>query len=184
LSQQRLRPVEFLDPARHDHEAFDSGARELDDWLRHTAVVAAAAGTAATWILRRGDRVVGYYALAMGGVEHRGAPSRLRRGHPDPIPVLILTRLAIDRSEQGRGLGADLLRDALIRAVVGARQYGARAIIVDAIDDRAFAFYRHHGFLLLSGQRLYRRITDIQRSVQPTSDGCGLFLGLSSGPQA
>jgi GNAT superfamily N-acetyltransferase len=120
-----LHPVQLLDPARHHYDTFDSGVSELDEWLHHTAVLAAAAGTAATWVLCRDARVVGYYALAMGSVEHGGAPSRLRRGQPDPVPVVLLARLAIDRSEQGHGLGADLLRDALMRAVAGARQYGA-----------------------------------------------------------
>lgn len=166
MSRPGLRPVEPFDSGRHDYQTFDSGVGELDDWLRHTAEVATAAGTAATWVLCRGSRIVGYYALAMGSVEHRGAPSRLRRGQPDPIPVLLLARLALDRSEHGHGLGADLLQDALIRAVVGARQYGARAVIVDAIDDRAAAFYIHHGFLPLAGRRLYRRITDIDRALQ------------------
>jgi len=166
LSKPRLGPVELLDSGRHDSQSFASGVGELDDWLRHTAEVAAAAGTAATWVLSRRSRIVGYYALAMGSVEHRSAPSRLRRGQPDPIPVLLLARLALDRSEQGHGLGADLLQDALIRAVAGARQYGARAVIVDAIDDRAAAFYARHGFLPLAGRRLYRRITDIDRALQ------------------
>ncbi len=161
-----LRPLELLDPAHHDVEAFASGVRELDDWLQHTAAVAAAAGTAATWVVCRGERVVGYYALAMGSVNHGAVPSRLRRGQPDPVPVLLLARLALDQSEQGHGLGADLLLDALIRAVAGARHYGARAVIVDAINDGAMDFYAHHGFIPLAGRRLYRRIGDIERSLQ------------------
>ncbi len=165
MTTPRLRAVELLDPSRHDCDAFDSGVAELDDWLQRTAPVAASAGTAATWVLCRGARVVGYYALAMGSVEHRGAPSRLRRGQPDPVPVLLLARLALHRAEQGSGLGADLLRDAMFRAVAGARQYGARALIVDAIDDRAAAFYKRHGFLPLHGPRLYRRITDLERAL-------------------
>ncbi|MHB8671944.1 MAG: GNAT family N-acetyltransferase [Acidimicrobiales bacterium] len=166
MSQPRLGPVELFDSGRQDYQMFASGVGELDDWLRRTAEVAAAAGTAATWVLCRGIRIVGYYALAMGSVEHRSAPSRLRRGQPDPIPVLLLARLALDRSEQGHGLGADLLQDALIRAVAGARQYGSRAVIVDAINDRAAAFYARHGFLPLGGRRLYRRVTDIDRALQ------------------
>lgn len=167
MTEPKLRAVELLDLARHDCLSFDSGVGEFDEWLRRTAPVAAASGTSATWVLCRADRVVGYYALAMGSVEHRGAPSRLRRGQPDPVPVLLLARLALDRSEQGGGLGADLLRDALIRATAGARDYGARAVIVDAINDRAIEFYQHNGFLPLSGRRLYRRLTDIERSIQP-----------------
>jgi GNAT superfamily N-acetyltransferase len=166
LKPPSLHPVELLDPVQHELNYFDSGVGELNDWLGHTAGVAAAAGTAATWVLRRGNRVVGFYALAMGSVEHRSAPSRLRRGQPNPIPVLLLARLAIDRSEQGHGLGADLLRDALVRAITGARQFGARAVIVDAIDDGAVAFYAHHGFLPLAGRRLYRRIADIERAIE------------------
>jgi predicted N-acetyltransferase YhbS len=160
-----LRSVELFDPDRHDATGFDSGQQSLDDWLRKTAPIAAAAGTAATWVLRRGNRVVGYYALAMGSVERRAAPSRLGRGQPDPIPILLLARLALERSEQGSGLGADLLQDALVRAVAGARHYGARAVVVDAIDDRAVTFYEHHGFVRLEGQRLYRRVSDLERSL-------------------
>ncbi len=166
MSDPGLRPVELLDRRLHDSQVFECGVRELDDWLHHTALTAAAAGTAATWVLCRGRRVVGYYALAMGSVEHEGAPSRLRRGQPDPVPVLLIARLAIDRSEQGHGLGADLLRDALLRSLTGARHYGARAIIVDAIDDAAAGFYARFGFLPLGGGgRLYRRISDIEAAI-------------------
>lgn len=165
MSPAPLRPVELLDPDRHDAVSFDSGIAVLDDWLRRTAPVAAAAGTAATWVLCRGDQVVGYYALAMSSIERRAAPARLGRGQPASIPVLLLARLALDRGEQGSGLGADLLQDALVRALAGARHYGARAVVVDAIDDRAAGFYQHHGFLPLEARRLYRRVSDIERSL-------------------
>lgn len=165
MSRAALRPVALLDPDRHDAVSFDSGIAVLDDWLRRTAPVAAAAGTAATWVLCRGKQVVGYYALAMSSIERRTAPARVGRGQPDPIPVLLLARLALDRGEQGSGLGADLLQDALVRALAGARHYGARAVVVDAIDDRAAGFYQHHGFLPLEARRLYRRVSDIERSL-------------------
>jgi GNAT superfamily N-acetyltransferase len=166
LSETGVRPVALFDPATHDSERFDCGVPELDEWLIRTAPVAAVAGTAATWVLCRGRRVVGYYALAMGSVRHADAPSRLRRGQPEPVPVLLLAKLALHRQEHGTGLGADLLRDALIRAIAGGRQFGARALVVDAIDERAFSFYHHHGFLPFPGQpRLYRRIGDLERSL-------------------
>lgn len=165
MSGAALRPVARFEPGRHLVDRFDCGVAPLDEWLRRTASVAAAAGTAATWVLCRGDTVVGYYALAMGSVERAAAPSRLGRGQPDPVPVLLLARLALDWSEHGTGLGADLLRDALARAVAGARQYGARALVVDAIDDGAAGFYRRYGFLPLDGLRLYRRIADIERAI-------------------
>lgn len=164
MSAVGLGPVELFDQGRHETASFSSGVDVLDDWLRRVAPVAAAAGTAATWVLCRGRRVVGYYALAMGSIERTRAPSRLGRGQPDPVPVLVLARLALDRAEQDTGLGGDLLLDALVRAVAGARQFGARAVVVDAIDGRASEFYRYHGFLPLEGRRLYRRISDIERA--------------------
>jgi predicted N-acetyltransferase YhbS len=159
-----LHPVELLSDD-HDVEEFDCGIQELDAWLLHVARVAARAGTAATYVLCRGSRVVGYYALAMGSVAHESAPSRLRRGMPDPVPVVLLARLALDRSEQGARLGGYLLVDALRRSVRGGREFGARALIVDAIDDRASMFYRHFGFHDLEGWRLWRRLSDIATTI-------------------
>ncbi len=167
MTDTPVRPVELFDPGRHLVDHFQSGVETLDNWLHRTAEVAAAAGTAATWVLCRGETVVGYYAVAMGSVERGAAPSRLGRGQPDPVPVLLLARLALDRSEHGTGLGADLLRDALARAIAGAHHYGARALVVDAIDDHVASFYRHHGFVPLEGLRFYRRIADIERSITP-----------------
>ena len=100
MSQPALEPVDLFDPNRHHTGTFDSGVPSLDDWLRRTAPVAAAAA-AATWVLCLGTIVVGYYALAMGSIERRRAPSRLGRGQPDPVPVLLLARLALDRHEHG-----------------------------------------------------------------------------------
>lgn len=159
-----LRSVEAL---RDEHclENFASGVPSLDAWLHRTAKVAAAAGTAATYILQRGNRIVGYYALAMSAVAHEEAPSRLRRGMPDPVPVVLLARLALDVSEHGTGLGGDLLVDALRRCVRGAREFGARAVVVDAIDDNAAEFYRHFDFQELTEGRLWRRVADIERAL-------------------
>ncbi|WP_252260635.1 histone acetyltransferase, partial [Mycobacterium tuberculosis] len=124
---------------------------------RHGRYVGALSRPAGSWVLR-----------ARHG-EHRADPGAIAAGpgptRPDPIPVLVLARLALDRQEQGTGLGGDLLLDALIRSVAGARHYGARALVVDAIDDRAAEFYGHHGFLPLEGRRLYRRISDIARAL-------------------
>lgn len=153
------------DVAFHDSSTFDCGVPTLNEWLRTTAPTAGAAGTAATWVLSRANLVVGYYAFAMGSVERQSSPSRLGRGQPNPVPVIVFARLALDRSEQGTGLGADLLRDALARSVAGARALGARALIVDAVDDQAIGFYRRYGFLEIKGTRLYRRISDIERAL-------------------
>jgi predicted N-acetyltransferase YhbS len=164
VSPESLRPVELLSAAHH-LDQFDSGVDDLDRWLRHSAHVAAAAGTAATYVLRRGDQVVGYYALAMSAVLHASAPSRLRRGMPDPVPVVLLARLAVDRAEQGQRLGGHLLVDALRRCVRGGHEFGARAVVVDAIDERAAEFYRHFDFHDLAEGRLWRRLNDIAAAV-------------------
>jgi predicted N-acetyltransferase YhbS len=160
-----LRPVERLG-SDHRVEAFSCGVETLDRWLRQSARVGAAAGTAATYVVCRGDRVVGYYALAMSAVVHAAAPSRLRRGMPDPVPVVLLARLAIDRTEQARGLGGHLLVDALRRCVRGGRELGARAVVVDAIDENAATFYRHFGFHDLDELRLWRRLRDIAAALE------------------
>jgi GNAT superfamily N-acetyltransferase len=116
-------------------------------------------------VLCRGDHVVGYYALAMGSVSHHSAPSRLRRGMPDPVPVVLLARLALDRSQQGNSLGGHLLVDALRRCVRGGKEFGARAVVVDAINDDAVGFYKHFGFHTLEDRRLWRRLSDIAQAL-------------------
>lgn len=110
-------------------------------------------------------KVVGYYALAMGFVAHSSAPSRLRHGMPDPVPIVVLARLALDRSEHGNKLGGHLLVDALRRCARGGQEFGARAVVVDAMDDDAAGFYRHFGFHDLEGRRLWRRLADVEQAV-------------------
>ena len=101
----------------------------------------------------------------MSSLGHERAPSRLRRGMPDPVPVVLLARLAVDRSEQGRQLGGHLLVDALRRCVRGGRAIGARAVLVDAISPEAAEFYRHIDFHDLDERRLWRSLGDIERAL-------------------
>jgi predicted N-acetyltransferase YhbS len=164
LNTDALRPIQALGDD-HRLEDFDCGVDALNRWLRQSARVAAASGTAATYVLCRGERVVGYYALAMSAVGHEGAPSRLRRGMPDPVPVVLLARLALDRAEQGGSLGGHLLVDALARCVRGGSEFGARAVVVDALSPAAADFYRHFGFHDLDERRLWRRLTDIAHAI-------------------
>ena len=164
MSTEPLEPVEALGDD-HRFDSFSSGVEPLDRWLRQSARTAAAAGTGATYVLCRGDRVVGYYALAMSSVARAVAPGRLGRGMPDPVPVVLLARLALDCGERGTGLGGELLVDALRRCVRGGREFGARAVVVDAINEDAAAFYRHFGFHELDGHRLWRRMSDVDRAL-------------------
>ncbi len=166
MTDAPLRGVELLGDA-HELDEFECGDPALNRWLRQSAHTAAAAGTAATYVLCHGHRVVGYYALAMSSVAHERAPPRLRRGMPDPVPVVLVARLALDRSEHGKRLGGHLLVDALRRCVQGGRSFGARAVVVDAAIDAAAGFYRHFEFREFDDRRLWQRLADIERALRP-----------------
>ena len=131
----------------HDFSGFDSGEPVLDDWLRRRAVPNEAAGASRTYVVCAGNVVAGYYSLAVGAVAHAGSPGRVRRNMPDPIPVMVLGRLAVDRSFQGQGIGAGLLRDAILRTVQAAEIAGIRALLVHAISESAKRFYQGYGFI-------------------------------------
>lgn len=135
-------------PLRPDHavDAFDSGVPALDDWLKKRALHNEAGGGSRTYVVTDGQRVVGYYSLAAGSLVAGVATGRVRRNMPSPIPVVILGRLAIDRAWQGRGLGADMLRDAVLRVLGAADTIGVRAILVHALGAKAKAFYERFGF--------------------------------------
>jgi len=132
--------------AEHELEQFSSGAAPLDEWLKHRARQNEASGASRTYVVGEGRRVIGFYSLAAGSVLREAATNRVRRNMPDPVPVALLGRLAIDRQWQGRGLGAALLRDALLRVVGAAETIGVRALLVHAISDGAKVFYEHWGF--------------------------------------
>ncbi|MFB2567070.1 GNAT family N-acetyltransferase [Rhizobium sp. IMFF44] len=133
-----------------DHHAlaeFNSGVIELDDWLRRRARSNQTSGASRTFVVCEESRVVAYYALASGAVKQPEAPGRFRRNMPDPIPVAVLGRLAIDQSYQGRGIGRALVRDAGLRLLNAAEVLGIRGMLVHAISDDARAFYEAVGFL-------------------------------------
>jgi GNAT superfamily N-acetyltransferase len=129
----------------HELEAFRSGVEPLDEWLKRRARANEAAGASRTYVVCEGRRVVGYYSLAAGSVLRQIATGGVRRNMPDPVPVTLLGRLAIDNGRQGRGLGSPLLRDAILRILGAAETIGVRAILVHAISDEARAFYEHWG---------------------------------------
>lgn len=131
----------------HDVRIFDCGKQELTEWLRRYALQNHRAGASRAYVVQRGRRVVGYYAVAAASVEVEEAPARVKKGLArHPIPVILLARLAVDVSEQGHGLGGALLRDALIRIASAADEIGARAVLVHAKDDEAKRFYQHYDF--------------------------------------
>jgi GNAT superfamily N-acetyltransferase len=140
-----LSPPEPLSEA-HDLESFSSGVAVLDDWLRRRARANQASGASRTFVVAEDGRVVGYYALASGAITAAAGIGRFRRNMPDPIPVAVLGRLAVDRSQQGRGLGRALFRDCALRVAQAADTIGIRGIVVHAISEEAKAFYLALGF--------------------------------------
>ncbi len=145
------RPREISPPEKlsteHDLSGFNSGEPILDDWLRRRALQNEASGTSRTYVVCAGKQVVGYYTLANGAVTHAEAPGRVRRNMPDPVPVMVLGRLAVDKDFQRHGIGTGLLRDAVLRTVQAAEIAGIRAILVHAISETAKRFYESYGFI-------------------------------------
>jgi GNAT superfamily N-acetyltransferase len=130
----------------HDCAAFDCGVAELDDWLKRRALQNEASRASRTFVVVSNGRVVGYYALATGAVAHAAATGRVRRNMPEPIPVMVLGRLAVDREYQRAGLGVALLKDALLRTLHVAEVVGIRAVLLHAVSGDAKRFYLYHGF--------------------------------------
>ena len=142
----RLSPVEKLRP-EHDTGPFDCGKEELNRFLKRFALANQRANSAQTYVTTRDAVVIGYYSLAVGAAEHRFVPPRVAKGLArHPIPVMVLARLAVDRSEHGQGIGNALLKDALIRTAQAADIAGIRALFVVAKDDAARTFHEHFNF--------------------------------------
>lgn len=128
-------------------DAFDCGETLLDEWLKRRSLGNQASGASRTFVVAdETGRVLGYYSLAAGAVAHEVATGGIRRNMPDPVPVLVLGRLAVDRSAQGTRLGGALLQDAVKRAMSVAKDAGVRALLVHALHDKAKIFYEHYGF--------------------------------------
>lgn len=132
--------------AHHRTSPFQCGVASLDDWLKRRALANQASGASRTFVLCENGDVIGYYALASGGIDVGAAPGRFRRNMPDPIPIVLLARLAIARERHGQGLGRALFRDAALRIDQAADTIGIRGVLVHAISEEARAFYAALGF--------------------------------------
>jgi GNAT superfamily N-acetyltransferase len=131
----------------HDVSKFDCGEPVLNDWLRRRALQNQQSGASSTYVVLDRMRIVGYYSLAAGSVAREAAPGRVKRNVPDPVPVVVLARLAVDRDYHGQGLGRALLRDAILRTLQAADIIGVRAILVHALSEQAKRFYEDCGFV-------------------------------------
>jgi len=132
--------------AEHDTSAFSSGEPSLDEWLKRRALKSQRSGAARTYVALADNRVIGYYCLAVGSVDRDEAVGRVRRNMPDPVPVMLLARLAVDSHWQGAGIGHGLLQDAIYRTRQAADIAGIRAMLVHAISEDAKRFYGYFGF--------------------------------------
>jgi GNAT superfamily N-acetyltransferase len=131
----------------HQVNSFSCGESVLDEWLKRRALANNVSGASRTFVVVDDDhQVMGYYALAAGAVAHQESTRAMRQNMPDPLPVMVLARLAVDVRAHGIKLGAALLRDAVERCVLVSQNAGVRAMLVHALNDQARQFYEHYGF--------------------------------------
>lgn len=131
----------------HQVNAFACGESVLDEWLKRRALANQASGASRTFVVTNEEaQVMGYYALAAAAVAHQDATRSIRQNMPDPVPVMVLARLAVDVRVQGMKVGASLLKDALQRCVLVSQNTGVRAMLVHALNDSARQFYEYYGF--------------------------------------
>ncbi len=167
-----LRRPTLLDPARHDRTRFDSGEPALDEWLRRYAGQNRRRDTAATWaILDPNDMVVAYASIAMTGIDRSAAPPHLAKHLPDPIPALLLGRLAVNRSHSGQGIGTALVAHVLATAVELNTKAACRAVVASAVNATARRWWERLGFHPFDPDDeyhpdLYLLTADIQKTLQ------------------
>ncbi|MGR5308036.1 GNAT family N-acetyltransferase [Vibrio mediterranei] len=132
----------------HELAYFDCGNMELKTWLKKQAVKSQKRGMAKVYVvtIENSLRVIGFYAIAMGSVQREHAYSAIKRNAPNPIPMVVLARLGVDREHHGKGLGAGLLKDCVLRSVHAMNVVGGAGLLVHAIDESAQRFYRKFGF--------------------------------------
>jgi GNAT superfamily N-acetyltransferase len=158
-----LTAPQLIDEGHHIG-AFDSGVPALDDWLKRRARANQASGASRTYVVCENQRVIAYYALASGAVDIKEVSGHFRRNMPDPVPVAVLGRLAIEQNFQKHGLGRSLMRDAAARVQQAAAIIGIRGILVHALSPEARAFYIALGFEVspLEPLTLMATLADIQ----------------------
>ncbi|WP_031432016.1 GNAT family N-acetyltransferase [Methylomicrobium agile] len=163
---QKWRAPEAL-TADHDVSGFDCGEAVLDLWLKHTVLRNERRNASRTYVLCVEQRVVAYYCLSTGSITSELTPSRMRRNMPDPIPVMVLGRLAIALAWQRQGFGKALLHDAILRALHVSEMIGVTALMVHALSDQAVQFYQAQGFQPspMSPRTLFLLLQDIRKAI-------------------
>ena len=161
------KPCPF-DASKHLTDSFSSGSPVLDDWLKNMAGYNQSQHYTKTFVITdENDCVVGYHALCAGMIYRSDTPRKIKGAHaPDEIPVALLARMAVDRRHQGKGLGAALLRNALLLVISASQLVAFRAVVVEAADEKAKRFYEHFGFFQIKGMdmKLVLSTADILKS--------------------
>lgn len=145
MSNQGINPPEKINPS-HQVDRFDCGNIQLNHWLKHRAFKNEIQGASRTYVVTVENVVVAYYYLANGAIVQTLSTGKVKRNMPDPIPVMIIGRLAVDLNWQGKRIGRALLRDAILRTLQASEIAGIRAILVEAISEEAKQFYEKCGF--------------------------------------
>lgn len=151
----------------HVLDVFSCGKPELDDWLIKKALKNHKRNNTRVYVVcDDNNKVIGYYAIVMGSVQRESALSSLKRNSPNPIPMVVLARLAVDEGYKGRGIGVGLLKDCVLRSVHAMNVVGGAGILVHALDDEAKAFYKRFGFneSPIDAMTLMARVIDIEAS--------------------
>jgi GNAT superfamily N-acetyltransferase len=150
-----------------DISDFDCGVPERNIWLKQRALSNETLGASRTFVVTRGNRVVGYYALTVGSITHVQAPGKIRRNMPDPVPAAILGRLATDLSARNIGLGSALLIDAIRRTLTASETLGIRAMLIHALSEEARTFYERYHFIRSPADEmmLMATMTDLRKAV-------------------
>jgi predicted GNAT family N-acyltransferase len=166
LSFRSPRPLAVSD----DVSKFDCGEQSLNNWLNLRAIKNQTTGASRTFICvdSETDTIAGYCCLSASSLRQEDAPSKVTRNMPDPVPVILIGRLAVDEEFKGKGLGASLLKDALLKGIEASRIVGARAFIVDALDEDAERFYSKFGFALMppaSKRAMFLLVKDAEATI-------------------
>lgn len=153
----------------HNVEGFDCGYVQLNHYLQKFALINHNNQSSRTYVVLERNRVIGYFSLSYGSVEHASSPPRVSQGLGRyPIPVLVITRLAVDKSYQKRGVGKSLLKHSLLKAVAASEVAGLRAVVVHAKDDQAKEFYKKYGFEAspFDAMHLFLLMKDLQKCLR------------------
>lgn len=171
MGRVRYSPPQRIN-SEHILENFDCGETSLNDWLHKRALKNDLTDASRTYVVCCDKIVVAYYSLHLGCIQHSEAVRKIKRNMPDPIPAIILGRLAVDVKHQGKGLARALIKDMFLRAIQVSDLAGTKAVLVKALNDEVIAFYQSFGFIPSKTDPLLlmKAISEVRASFDETRD--------------